>query len=136
MKTLPVPEVIGHPHEHQWLKEVELFIEGKLDDPALNIADVASAVYTSERQFFRRIKKLTGHTPNLLIRRKRLEKARRLLVQGDPDNLKTVAQKVGFSRTDYFSSLFVQAYGMHPSSLMRKPGASMSRQLAGAPEQH
>jgi len=89
------------------MDEVDAFIAKKLEaEENLQIADLAEAFYLSERQVFRRIKRITGHTPNQYIQKHRLDLARRLLSSASSDlTLQQIASKVGYKRPDYLKRL-------------------------------
>jgi AraC-like DNA-binding protein len=106
----PPPLLYNH-----WLKAVNDFINLHLSDRNLTVADIAAAVYMSERQFYRKIKKITGKTPNQYITEMRLQRAKKYLEEQVYDTLKEVALNVGYSRSDYFSLLFETRFGIRPS---------------------
>lgn len=97
-----------------WLKKVDEFILANIDNNKLTVTDVAYAVFISERQFYRKIKKLSGKTPNQYLQDIRLKKARKFLESGTFSTVKEVALSVGYSRSDYFSRLYESHYGVRP----------------------
>ena len=102
-------------HDMEWLAQVEAVYIEHLADVSLGIAQVAYKVNLGERQFMRRLKRLTGLTPNLYLREIRLQKARDYLQQQRFATVKETAAAVGFSKTQYFSSLFQERFGVPPS---------------------
>lgn len=100
-----------------WLQEVEQVFYRHLADNRLTVDFVAQHLNLSERQFHRRLKKLTGLTPNHYLREIRLQKAKDLLIEGQFTTVKEVAFNVGFNNVPYFSNLFFQHFGVKPSSL-------------------
>jgi len=103
---------------NMWLKEVDSFIENRLGDSNLCVNQIAESVYTSERQFYRRIKQLTGKTPNEYLKQKRLARAQELLRRGAKSSLSDLASSVGYNRSDYFSRLYKTRYGKRPAELI------------------
>lgn len=101
-----------------WLQQVDNFIQDNLSDSSLCIKRIADSVFTSERQFYRRIKKLTGLTPNEYLKRKRLEKAQEKINRGYHSSVSNLASSVGYNRTDYFSKLYQTKYGKRPTELI------------------
>lgn len=101
-----------------WLQELDKAIEQHLSNYKVLISSLASALFMSERQFFRRIKQQTGKTPNEYIRLYRLQKARKLLLSGQVKSLKEVSQQIGYRRVDYFSNLFKAQFGIKPLYLI------------------
>ncbi|MEY3368692.1 MAG: hypothetical protein RI973_1847 [Bacteroidota bacterium] len=101
-------------HDMKWLAEVEaIYIEGMADGD-LVAAVVAARLNLSERQFFRRLKQLTGLTPNLYLREIRLQTARDYLQQQRFATVKETCAAVGFTKTKYFSGLFQERFGAPP----------------------
>ena len=96
--------------------EVNEFIVDHLSDRNLTVSDMAGAVFLSERQFYRKLKRATGKTPNEYLTEIRLEKGKALLESGTYSTLKEVALSIGYSRSDYFSHLFESHYGFKPAS--------------------
>ena len=84
------------------------------------INDIASAVFISERQFYRKLKKLTGLTPNQFIQQIRMEQAQKLLQGQEYDSVSRVAKAVGFLSSDYFSLLYERYYGVKPAVLLER----------------
>lgn len=100
--------------------KLEQLLLAQLNNVHLTVGDLASQLFLSERQFFRRIKQLTGSPPNEFIREVRLKKAYQLLQNKTYDNVKEIAFEVGYKRPDYFSKLFEKQYGVRPLSLLNK----------------
>lgn len=61
-----------------------------------------------------------GMAPGKLIQRKRIDEAKRLLLQTD-DSIAMIAAKVGIADYNYFSKLFKQDQGMSPREFRRNP---------------
>lgn len=103
---------------NQWLREVDAYIEAHIGDSNLSVGQIAAAVYSSERQFYRRIRQLTGLTPNEYVKRKRMSRAREIIQTGMPASVSALALSVGYNRTDYFSRLYQKQYGQRPAELL------------------
>jgi len=104
-----------------WLKNIESSAKNALDKGLpLQVGDLAAAGMMSERQFFREIKRLTGLTPNQYIQEVRLQKARHLLQHRAYNTLAEVAYAVGFDTPSYFTKVFEQHFGKHPSAYFQQ----------------
>ena len=68
----------------------------------------------SERQFYRKVKRLTHCTPNQLIQVWRLQKAKEMLETGQVNSISHLARRVGYAKPAYFSKLFQRHYGRNP----------------------
>ena len=109
------PSIIS---QQQWLQEVESVMLERLDDPDFSIKRIAQALHISERQFFRRIKQITGLTPNHYWREVRLKEARRMLEEGACATVAEISFAVGFQTPEYFSKIFKERYGITPSEVL------------------
>ena len=83
-----------------------------------SIANIASEIAMSERQFFRKIKSVLDMTPAEYLRRFRLEKAKILLELGN--NASYAAFEVGFSSQSYFGKCFKAQFGLSPSEYKKE----------------
>ncbi len=92
-------------------------IEQHLSDPQFSVEMLAEKVALSRQQLHRRLRDETGTTPVAYIRRFRLDRAVRLLRQGQ-GNVSEVAYAVGFNSLAYFSSCFHQHFGETPTALL------------------
>lgn len=120
----PIPLFIRHQSRqvsntsHPWLEMVKEGLLPHLENSHFRVSDLASELHYSERQFYRKIKKLSGMTANNFVRNVKLEKARELLLSGKYQTLKQVAYEVGYLRVDYFSNLFEEKYNQRPIELL------------------
>ena len=61
----------------RWLQQVEAYIHSELDHHRhLVISDISDEMNMSERQFFRKMHKLTGKTPNQFLQKVRMKRAK------------------------------------------------------------
>ncbi|MDP1620790.1 MAG: ATP-binding protein [Bacteroidales bacterium] len=126
-KTRSIPAGEGEPEKKAiigaadttWLEEVEALFSKNLADPQCKIDWVAYAIHLSERQFNRRLKQLTGLTPNQYLREMRLQTAKDFLYEGKYTTIKEVSTSVGYMDTAYFSRLFRERFGTLPSEYLR-----------------
>ena len=102
--------------DKQWLEEVDELIRQNLTSFNLNIADIAYQMNISRTHFFRKLKSVTGMTPNQYLQEARLQAARQLLESGEHETVKAVSLSVGFKKSSYFSSLFKERFGVSPSN--------------------
>lgn len=107
-----------NPAQQKWLLEVDFYLRANIKNHNVVIADIAYALCMSERNFYRRLEKLAGLTPNQYIQQFRLKCAMELLKDGEVDSVKELAARVGFYHPDYFSRLFEGHYGCRPVEWM------------------
>ena len=109
-----IQEVNAFDH-YNWLSKAEMFILQSLNDNSgFVMADLAKALFVSERQLYRIIKNETGRTPNEYVRLVKLQTAKKLLESERVHTVAEVSLAVGFNRSDYFSKLYSKQFGIRP----------------------
>lgn len=84
----------------------------------LRVDELASLACLSPRHFQRLFRTVTGLPPNLYISRLRVERACRLLEQGEA-SIAEAAQAVGFHDRHYFSRVFRKTVGCSPRTWLK-----------------
>lgn len=87
-------------------------------NPDFNLDDFATKLKMGRSIFFKKVKGVTGYTPNDFLRVYRLKKSVELLKSGDL-NVAEVAYKVGMNDPFYFSKCFKKQFGVSPSTYLR-----------------
>ncbi|MCU0285571.1 MAG: response regulator [Acidobacteria bacterium] len=98
-----------------FLKEFQQVIEKNLSDYEFDVDKLCKKLYMARSTLFKKVKALTGETPNQFILSYRLERAAQLLKQ-NYGNITEVAFAVGFSSSTYFATCFKEKFGQAPSS--------------------
>jgi AraC-like DNA-binding protein len=80
--------------------------------------DLADIVNLSLSQFTKIFKSVTRETPIDFLNTLRLNKARSMLIH-TTENMTDIALKCGFNTSSYFSSSFLEKYGMTPTAYRR-----------------
>lgn len=106
------------PADLVWLADLETEIRKHIGKTDLNLYMLSDAVAISERQLFRRIKAITGLTPNKYIRTIRLQIAREAIESGKYRTIAEVSYAAGFDTPAYFSKLFKEHYGRDVGELL------------------
>lgn len=91
-------------------------IDDRISDSTLTVAELAMLAGISRQQLFRKTKQLVGVSPNHLIRTRRLEYARHLMIAGR-HSVSEVCYMSGFSTPSYFSRCFRKQFGCLPSNM-------------------
>jgi signal transduction histidine kinase/AraC-like DNA-binding protein len=100
--------------EEKFIHKVVSIIETNISDPSFGVDFLAREAAMSNVQLYRKLKAITGTTPNDLIRNIRLERASSLLRQR-AGNVADIAYQVGFNNLSYFSKCFREKFGLTPS---------------------
>ncbi|MFK7775243.1 MAG: ATP-binding protein [Saprospiraceae bacterium] len=103
----------------KWLKNLEEIAFENVTKPNFKVSQLAFEMAISERQFNRRLKKITGLTPGNYLKEIKLQKARQLLENKVYTTIAEVAYSVGFSTPEYFSKIFKNRFGKSPSDYLK-----------------
>ena len=101
-----------------FLQQVEEILEEHLTNADFTVDDFARMLNTGRTLFFKKIKSLTGHSPNEFIRMRRMQKAAELL-KTYKYNVSEVSYLVGINDPFYFSKCFKAQFGCSPSKFLK-----------------
>jgi len=93
-------------HQLQWIQSVEQYILEHISDPQLTIPELAKSFSLST-------------TPNLFIRKLKMNRAKQLLEAGKYTTVVETAHAVGYNQADYFSRLYQQWHGNRPIDYLK-----------------
>ncbi len=99
--------------DQQFLEKCIECIERHVADPEYSVEHLGKALFMSRMQLYRKIKALTGESPNHFIRNIRLSRAAQLLEKGF--SVAEVTYQVGFQDLKYFRESFRKQFGVNPS---------------------
>ena len=100
--------------DNEFIQKALNYINENISETELSVEILASEVFLSRSQLYRKIKTLTGVSVNEFIRNVRLEKAKELIEFGN-DNINEISYKVGFSSPSYFTKCFKEKFGYLPT---------------------
>ena len=100
--------------DNEFIQKTLSFINENISESDLSVELLASKVYLSRSQLYRKIKALTGVSVNEFIRNVRLEKAKELIELGN-NNINEISYKVGFTSPSYFTKCYKTRYGHLPT---------------------
>src|SRR5690606_3124912 len=106
-----------HDLDNQFLSRLRTILLENLSN-ADGIPEICKAMHISRIQLHRKLKALTGKSASHHIRSIRLREAYRLLEQSKL-NVSEVAYEVGFTSPAYFSTTFLNEYGLSPSEIRK-----------------
>jgi signal transduction histidine kinase/ligand-binding sensor domain-containing protein/DNA-binding response OmpR family regulator len=101
--------------DEDFMQNVIYLIEKNIDNADFNMDSFRKNIGVSSSQLYRKIKVISGLSPNEFIRTYRLKKAA-ILIKESNLNISEIAYKVGFNDALYFSKCFKKQFGTSPSS--------------------
>ncbi len=103
--------------DREFIGELKKAIHKHKSDPGFGVEKLSELIYMDRTTLYRKIKALTGETPQLFIRSFRLQIAVQLL-KGRAGTVSQVASEVGFDNIAYFAKCFKDKYNILPSTFM------------------
>ncbi len=100
--------------DQQFYELINNIVDENLSNPDFSVADFTAKANLSRTIFYKKVKGLTGYSPNELLKVKRMKKAAELLIEGKY-NVSEVSWKVGIEDPFYFSKCFKAQFGCAPS---------------------
>ncbi len=108
------------------LSEDELFTQkayqlvlDNISNTNFSVSNLADLMMISERNLYRKIKKLTGITVNEFVREIRVNTAKKMMSYRKYNTVSEIAYAVGFKDPGYFSKVFEDYVGETPSNFMK-----------------
>ncbi len=101
-----------------WLEKLEATILDNLGRFDFSIEQLAHELAASRWTLYRRIKQLTGLTATQYLQEVRLNHARTLLEQQQPNSVKALSYNIGIKNVRYFSVQFKKRFGKLPSEYL------------------
>lgn len=110
--------------DYIFLNKLNTLLETEINNPNLNVDNIATRLGFSRSVFYRRIKTLTNIAPNDFIRTYRLKRAAEMITS-TTFSLSEISDRTGFSSYSYFSKAFKKHFGVSPKDY-HSPQASDS----------
>lgn len=106
-------------YEERFLQEAVDTVKENMEDPEFDVKRFCEAMQVSNSMLYRKLKSLTGLSPNEFIRNIRFDVAKELIRQRK-GNISDIAYRVGFKDARYFSSSFKKEFNMTPGEYLEK----------------
>lgn len=119
LSAMKPEEVTVEDKDTAFLLDVIEYIKANVSEPDLKVDDLSQNSGMSRTPFFKKIKSLTGMTPNDFIRNIRLNQAAKLLSDSDL-GIAEIAYNIGFTSPKYFRECFKKQFGITPSEYMEQ----------------
>ncbi|MCG8580914.1 MAG: response regulator, partial [Bacteroidales bacterium] len=123
---LDVSEIAKNNLDLEWMKKLESVIDNNIDNDKFDVDYFASEMNISRSNLYRKVKAITGQTPNDFIQSFKIKKAAGMLMADSSINVTEVAYAVGFSSAKYFGQCFRKVYGVPPSKYGKSGNNSKS----------
>jgi signal transduction histidine kinase/ligand-binding sensor domain-containing protein/CheY-like chemotaxis protein/AraC-like DNA-binding protein len=112
--------VVSHSSmDEEFMHKCTHLVMKNIADPNFAIETMASELCMSRTSIFRKIKSITGMTPNDFMKTIRLKRACQLMSEGKY-RIVEIVDMVGFNSSSYFAKCFAKQYGMLPTEYMKK----------------
>ena len=99
--------------DQKYLEKAIAIVEKFIEDPVFTVEKFAQEMFDSRVQLYRKLKGLTGLSPNEFVRNIRIKRAAEILVK-EGITVGEVMYRVGFSNRSYFNRCFRQVYDTSP----------------------
>lgn len=107
-------EAVSQSAESQFVEKFRTIIQANLGNSELNVETISHEMGISRAQLYRKIKSITGISPNDIVRETRMRRADRLLETTDK-SVSEIAYEVGFSSPSYFTKCYREFFGRTPN---------------------
>lgn len=111
---------IGNNVDKSFIVRLNDIIVKRMGESDLNVEDLGHELGLSRVQLYRKLKSITGQSPNELLRLARLKKASELLKSGGDMNISEIAFAVGFSSSSYFTKCYKDYFGETPAESLKR----------------
>ena len=114
--SYPVPTAVDlsmPKKDKEFLDKLHAEIENHIAELDFSIDNIAETMFMSRSSFYRKIKGITGMSPNDYLKVLRLNKAAELILLGDLP-ISEICEQVAFSSSSYFAKCFKAQFGVLP----------------------
>lgn len=108
-----------NPLDQKFVNKLYSYIDKHLTEEEMNVTVLGSELGFSRTNFYRKIKALTGMSPNDFLQVYRLNKAAQLIKKQEYQ-LNEISEMVGFGTQSYFSQSFKKRFGVSPKDYISK----------------
>jgi AraC-like DNA-binding protein len=116
---LAAVEIAVSKKDKTYIDKLNEEIEKHMLDVNFSIDTLAEVMNMSRSNFYRKIKSISGMSPNDYLKTIRLKKAAELLLSQEY-RINEVYEQAGFSSSSYFAKCFKEQFGMLPREFVQK----------------
>ena len=106
-------------HDSIFLRRLNGIIDDHLSEPPVGTSELSEMMQISRSSFFRKMKALTGVSPNEYVIIHKLNKSVELLRE-ERMTISEIAYALGFASPSHFSNTFKNRFGVSPRNFMKK----------------
>ncbi len=110
---LPAAQMPTVTTEEIFIKKLAATIDHRMGDSDFSVSSLSTEMGMSRMQLHRKITAIIGHSVQVFIRKRRLQKAAQMLVNGHFASV--TAYEVGYNSLSHFSKVFKEEFGVSPS---------------------
>ena len=115
----PVPPQTAPAPEQDFVETLNSIVNQEMANGDFVVDDLAQRMGMSRSVLFKKMKAITGMSPNEYIKTKRMQTAADLILQGNL-SISEITYQVGINDPHYFSNCFKRQYGVSPTEYRRK----------------
>lgn len=109
------PNICSSDKDKAFADQLQVIVEQQLENAQFTVDEFASIMGLGRTVFYRKVRGVTGYSPNEYIRIVRMKKAAELLLE-NRYTVSEVSYKVGINDPFYFSKCFKHHFGVSPSA--------------------
>lgn len=117
----PIDEMVVSQKDKEFIEQLNTKIEERMADVSFSIDTLAENMNMSRSNFYRKLKSISGMSPNDYLKIIRLKRAAELLLKQDY-RINEVYEQTGFNSSSYFAKCFKEQFGMLPREFVLKAG--------------
>lgn len=106
-------------HDSKFLQRLNRIIDDHLSEPPVGTSELSEMMQISRSSFFRKMKALTGVSPNEYVIIYKLNKSVEMLRE-ERLTISEIAYSLGFSTPSHFSNTFKNRFGVSPKNFIKK----------------
>ena len=118
---LPNTDIAVTQKDKDFVERLNVAIESHLQDINFSIDTLSEILFMSRSNFYRKIKSISGMSPNDYLKMIRLKKAAELLLKQEY-RINEVYEQVGFSSSSYFAKCFKEQFSILPRDFVLNAG--------------
>lgn len=112
------PAICTSQQDKEFADRLRIIMEKQIGNAQFTIDEFAGMMKLGRTIFYRKVRGVTGYTPNEYMRVMRMKKAAEMLAEGT-DTISEISYKIGINDPFYFSKCFKQQFGVTPSAYQK-----------------